>query len=117
MPERRATRLNLFAAPCDYQVSRWQGHEGRIVMKKRWALLTVLIALVSGTVAPLLLMQGVRAPLRLSLSCMLLSEAEKAGYLTPDKSRALVEKLAASPALPLADRRFVPQLGSECPKM
>ena len=86
-------------------------------MKKRWALLTVLIALALGAAAPLLLMQGVSAPLRLSLSCMLLSEAEKAGYLTPDKSKVLIEKLAASPSLTAADRPFVPKLRSECPKM
>lgn len=86
-------------------------------MKKRWALLTVLIALALGAAAPLLLAQGVRAPLRLSLSCMLLSEAERAGYLTADKRRALIEKLAISPSLAAADRQFVPQLGSNCPKM
>lgn len=91
--------------------------EGGIVMQKRWALLTVLIALASGAAAPLLFAQGVRAPLRLSLSCMLLSEAEKAGYLTPDKRHTLIEKLAASSSLPAADRQFVPQLGSDCPKM
>ena len=86
-------------------------------MKKRWALLTVLIALAAGAAAPLLFAQGARAPLRLSLSCMLLSEAEKAGHLMPDRRSALIEKLAASPSLPAADRQFVPQLGSGCPKL
>ncbi|HEU4378275.1 MAG TPA: hypothetical protein VFR73_06840 [Hyphomicrobiaceae bacterium] len=88
-----------------------------MAMKKRWALVTVLIALALGLAAPLLIAQGIRAPLRLALSCILLSEAAKAGYLTPDEWQPLAEKLAASPALPAADRQFVPQLGSDCPKM
>jgi hypothetical protein len=86
-------------------------------MKKRWALVTVLVALALGLAVPLLIAQGVRAPLRLALSCMLLGEAAKAGYLTPDRSKALVEKLATSPSLPAADRQFVPQLGSDCSKL
>jgi len=57
-----------------------------------------------------------REPLRSHLA-MLLSEAEKAGHLMPDKRSALIEKLAASPSLPAADRQFVPQLGSGCPKL
>ena len=86
-------------------------------MKKRWALLMVLIALALGAAASLLLAQGARAPMRVALSCLLLSEAEKAGYLTRDERSILIEKLTASPSLPAADRQFVPQLGSDCPKM
>lgn len=88
----------------------------RVVMQKRWAFLTVLVALTLGAATTLLLAQGIRASLSLSLSCLLLSEAEKAGYLNRNMRTALIQKIAASPSLSAADRKFVPQLGTGCPK-
>jgi hypothetical protein len=81
-------------------------------MKKRWAFLTVLVALALGIAAGWLFMRPVQAAMRLSLSCLMLTEAEKAGYLNAEKRSALVAKLATSPALTAADRGFVPLLAA-----
>jgi hypothetical protein len=86
-------------------------------MKKRWALLTVLVALALGVAAGWLIMRPVQTAMRLSLSCLMLSEAEKAGYLNSDKRSALVAKLATSPSLAANDRGFVPMLGDFCARM
>jgi hypothetical protein len=84
-------------------------------MKKRWAALTVLIALVTGVAASMLYVSAARAPLRIMLSCMLLSEGEKAGYLDRRKRSALIDALATSASLDAADRTYVPLLKSMCP--
>jgi hypothetical protein len=81
-------------------------------MKARWAILTVLVALVLGIAAGWLFMRPVQAAMRLSLSCVMLSEAEKAGYLDAEKRSALVAKLATSLALTATDRAFVPMLAA-----
>ena len=86
-------------------------------MKKRWVFVSVLIALALGAGTGLLFGRTVQAPLRLALSCLLLSEAERAGYLNREKQGALIEKLSTSPSLQAADRQFVPRLRSECSKM
>ena len=82
-------------------------------MKLRWALLTILVALALGVAGAWLLMQPVAAAMRLSIACMMLSQAEKAGYLNAEKRSALIAKLATSPSLTATDRRFVPML-AEC---
>jgi hypothetical protein len=84
-------------------------------MKKRWALLTVVIALLAGATASMLYVSAAQAPLRIMLSCMLLSEGEKAGYLDTGKRTALIDKLETSAALDPADRNYVALLRTMCP--
>lgn len=86
-------------------------------MKKRWALLTVLAALVLGVAAGWLIMRPVQSAMRLSLSCLILSEAQKAGYLNAEKRSALIARLATSPSLTANDRGFVPMLADFCARM
>jgi hypothetical protein len=87
-------------------------------MKKRWAFLTVLVALALGVAAGWFITRPVQAAMRLSLSCMMLSEAEKAGYLNAEKRSALVAKLASSSSLTASDRGFAPMLADPwCARM
>lgn len=87
-------------------------------MKKRWAFLTVLVALALGVALGWLFMRPMQVVMRLSLGCLMLSEAQKAGYVNAEKRSALVAKLAASPSLTASDRGFVPMLGEEwCARM
>jgi hypothetical protein len=88
-----------------------------VAMKLRWAFLTIVFALVLGVGATLLFMRPTQTWMRISFSCLLLSEAEKAGYLDNEKRRALLQKLAASTSLDANDRQSVIQLASACPKM
>lgn len=85
-------------------------------MKKRWAFLTVLAALALGVAAGWFIMRPVQAVMRLSLSCLMLSEAQKAGYLNVEKQSALIAKLADSASLTASDRGFVPML-ADCARM
>lgn len=86
-------------------------------MKKRWAVLLVLIALLAGAAAGVLFVGAAQASLRITLSCILLNEGEKAGYLDTRKRSELIDKLASSAALDPADRQYVPLLRSMCPML
>ena len=86
-------------------------------MKKRWALLLVLVALPAGAAAAVLFARPAQAPLRITLSCMLLHESEKAGYLDSGKRSALIERLGSSGSLDPADLYYVRLLSSECSKL
>ena len=59
-------------------------------MKKRWAVLIILGALLLGIMSPRVVVAGGRLTrsMRTMISCMLLGEAEKAGYL--DKAKRAV---------------------------
>lgn len=86
-------------------------------MKKRWAFLTMVVALALGIAGGLLFGRTAQTAMHIAFSCVLLGEAEKAGYLDGEKRRGLIEKVAAFGSLDAAERRSVTGLQSECPKI
>jgi hypothetical protein len=84
-------------------------------MKKRWALVTIAAGLVLGVATPLLLFRsGTLRMMHTVTSCMLLGEAEKAGYLDKAKRATLVEALTNDMALPPAGRESAANLTTGC---
>jgi len=79
-------------------------------MKAPWAILTIVGALVLGAVGGAFALRPAQGALRMTVGCLIVNEAMKAGYLNAEKRSALIAKLAESPALTAADRSFVPAL-------
>jgi hypothetical protein len=84
-------------------------------MKKRWAFLTILAALVLGAGGGFLFGHLAQPAMQMSLSCMLASEAEKAGYLDKQKRAALIDRLSQSKSLDADARQSVASLKGACP--
>ena len=59
-------------------------------MKKRWVLLFVVIALGLGVLSGWMFGRVAQQAMHVALSCVLIGEAEKAGYLDTQKLRAIV---------------------------
>jgi hypothetical protein len=84
-------------------------------MKKRWAVLIVLGGFALGVVGTrLILGGGPRRMAHLVVSCMLLGEAEKAGYLDKVKRAALIDDLTHSKSLDSDTREVVANLNTGC---
>ena len=84
-------------------------------MKKRWAVLTILGGLLLGILIPRVFFAG--GPTRLMhtmISCMILGEAEKAGYLDKAKRATLVDDLTHSGALDSGARESAATLKTGC---
>jgi hypothetical protein len=83
-------------------------------MKKRWAFLTILAALALGAAGGFIFWRTVRPTMQMALSCMLVGEAEKAGYLHRQKRNALMDRLAQAESLDTSARQSIASLKS-CP--
>jgi hypothetical protein len=84
-------------------------------MKKRWAVLTILGGLLLGIFIPRAFFAGPPTRLMHTLpSCMLLGEAEKAGYLDKAKRATLVDNLTNSVALDSDARESAATLKTGC---
>lgn len=84
-------------------------------MKKRWALLVVVIALALGVGGGLAFGRVRQRAIHVAVGCLLLSEAAKAGYLDRQKQATLVGKLMASTSLSRSERESAARLRTDCP--
>ena len=86
-------------------------------MRPLHAWLTILGALVVGAIAGNFLIRSTGSVLQLSVACIFLSEAEKAGHLTAQKRGDLIDRAAASPSLSARDKEDLAKLKTQCPKI
>lgn len=86
-------------------------------MKPLAAWLTILGALVVGVAIGNFALRSVGSLIQLSAPCIMLSEAEKAGYLNAQKRSALIDQIAQSAALGDVDKAVAARLKTECPKL
>src|SRR5262249_29835120 len=82
-------------------------------MKVRWALLTMAAALVLGVGAGFAFGLTAR-PMQVVMGCILLKEAEKAGYLDKQKISTLIDRAAEAKSLDPSARRSVLDLKKGC---
>jgi len=86
-----------------------------IPMKKRWAVLIVLGGLLLGIMTPrVLLAGGPRKLMHTMISCMLLGEAEKAGYLDKAKRATLIDDLTNAKSLNPDARQSAATMKADC---
>jgi hypothetical protein len=85
-------------------------------MRTSYAWLTILGALIVGVIAANIFTRAATPVLQLGVTCLLLSEAEAAGHLTPEKRSELVAKVGQSSALQGKDREIALNLATGCPK-
>jgi len=83
-------------------------------MKKRWALLTIVASLALGITAAALFQGRLRGSMHAAFSCLLLDEAEKAGYLDKAKRSTLLDDLARTNSLDSSAREAVATLKAGC---
>ena len=83
-------------------------------MKVRWALLTIAVALVLGIGAGFAFGHVARPMMQMALSCILLDEAEKAGYLDKQKRGVLIDQAAKAKSLDSSARQSVLNLKGGC---
>ncbi len=86
-------------------------------MKPLTAWMIILGSLVVGAVAGNLLVRSAGPVLQLSIACIFLSEAEKAGYIDAKKRTDLIDRAAGATNLSARDRDDIAKLKTQCPKL
>ena len=85
-------------------------------MKKRWAVLIVFGGLLLGILIPRAFFAGATTrQVHTMLSCLILDEAEKAGFLDKAKRATLVDDLTHGNALDPGARQSAATLKTGCP--
>lgn len=86
-------------------------------MSRGRAWLVILASLVLGTVAGNLFVRSAGPALQLSMSCLLLSSAEQAGYIDAGKRNDLIDRVSSSRNIDAREREAATKLRNQCPKV